>query len=289
MKKILFSSQYIPPEWIKAHGFEPIRCIPGHHGIFEESGEGICPYAELFLRNAEISPYAAVIFTTRCDQMRRIFEFFQSGRPKSFLMNIPATWQSITARKLFIDELHRLSRFMLNLGGHECDIVKLIASFTDKQIKKTAGKTSTGKKIAMMGGPVIESDKELDKLIVTHGGYIALDATEQGEIALPAINPSKLAENPFEELVESCFVKTPDIAKRPNTQFYETVGKYIISRRIDAIIIKTYPWCDLWHAEIPRIKERFRLPVLNYTVDINTPPSKDIRLKTRLKAFFEML
>lgn len=286
-QKILFSSQHIPPEWIAAHGCQPIKLTPSPERIFEEIGEGICPFAELMLRNADNYDCAAVIFTTRCDQMRRISEL-SSGK-KVFLMNIPATWQSKTALNIFIDELQRLSRFLVKIGGSQFSAEKLKSFIENNHRTIIPHSINNRKKIALMGGPENQSDSEFEKMIEKHGGYIAFNACEQGEIANPVINLNKALQNPAKELANAYFVNMPDIAKRPNTQFYSAVSKVISERKINALIVRTYPWCDIWHAEIPRIKEYFKLPLLNYTVDVNTLTENDSRLKTRLKAFFEML
>lgn len=279
-KSILFNSAYIPGEWIIAHGFIPEKVIPHQENINENAGEGICPYAELMLHEAKAFTGTGIIFTTRCDQMRRIAELYP--KKNIFLMNIPATWKSPTAKKIYQDELQRLSHFLIELGGHEPDLALVTEN-------KSVTEQYQGKKLAFMGGPAICTDTELFALIRDHGAGISFDASETGEFSQPQISLQAFAEAPLSELTSVYFSNMPDIAKRPNSQFYEQSEKIIKEREIEAIIIRTYPWCDLWHAEVARIKEYFKLPVLHFTADVCTSTTKDTRLQTRLKAFFETL
>ncbi len=286
--KVLYSSQYIPPEWIKIHGFQPVNMISQNNNAFQESSEGVCPYAELMFKQAELFDGSAVVFTTRCDQMRRISELYSSSGAKLFLMNIPATWQNQTAIGIYKDELKRLSSFLIQTGGTEPDFENLVTLFKNKK-RPDPPKVGNEKRIALMGGPAIDFDSGLINLIQEHSAKICLDATEIGELAIPDVNLKKLADDPYSELAIAYFANMPDIAKRPNKQFYEHIDEMVKQRNIDAIIVRTYPWCDIWHAEIPRIKELFKLPLLHFTADVCTSPKNDSRLKTRLKAFFEIL
>jgi benzoyl-CoA reductase/2-hydroxyglutaryl-CoA dehydratase subunit BcrC/BadD/HgdB len=80
---------------------------------------GVCPYARAFMGEV-LSAHAAgaAVFTTTCDQMRRAAEWVgRGGGPPVFLMNVPATWQTPAAARLYRDELRRLGRFLVHLGG----------------------------------------------------------------------------------------------------------------------------------------------------------------------------
>ena len=287
MKKVLYSSQYIPSEWILAHGLEPVKSL-SHSQVFGEGeGEGICPYAELMLHNALEENVAASVFTTRCDQMRRISELCRSTGKESFLMNVPSTWENPVSVEIYKDELLRLSRFLSEVSGESLSYEKLKRSFVNK--KNCSFDDKKGKRIALMGGPETRQDSGLIKILEDNSANIALYATEQGEISQPDIDLENLDKDPVAELANAYFSNIPDIAKRPNTQFYEKAKTVIKERGIEAIIVRIYPWCDLWHAEVQRIKEFFDLPVLHVTADINVLPENDRRLQTRLEAFLEMI
>ncbi|HWH71082.1 MAG TPA: hypothetical protein VNT26_16970, partial [Candidatus Sulfotelmatobacter sp.] len=120
-------------------------------------GAGVCAFANALERWAAAHPEEAFIFSTHCDQLRRGFDSLVETAPsehwrsraatdllvpdrssskeerekrwrqgatggegalsRTFLFNLPATWQTAAARQLFSSELERLGRFLLSLGG----------------------------------------------------------------------------------------------------------------------------------------------------------------------------
>lgn len=261
--------------------------LESFHGDFEIEGEGICPFAETLYHNSISMDISVSIFTTRCDQMRRISGFVQSEKQEKFLMNVPSTWQTPASFEIFKDELKRLSKFLTHLSGKQFSIETMINELKKK--KYDIPKSKKGKRIAVMGASITDADAGFCKLLTKKSANITFDASEQGEIAQPDIDFKQLNKHPFKELTNASFRNMPDIAKRPNIQFYDKANEIIRMRKIQGIILRIYPWCDLWHAEVQRIKEYFGLPVLELTVDINVEPEKDKRLQTRLNAFLEMI
>ena len=121
MKTVVYSSPFVPAEWIAAHAFRPRRIRPDPAAASPSAGPlmGVCPYARAFMGEV-LSAHAAsaAVFTTTCDQMRRAAEWAgRGGGPPVFLMNVPATWQTPAAARLYRDELRRLGRFLVHLGG----------------------------------------------------------------------------------------------------------------------------------------------------------------------------
>jgi hypothetical protein len=118
--KVFYSSPWVPAEWIEAHSLQPC-------GVWfaEDLGcgalplsAGVCAFSEAMLRFAETHHDSAVIFTTACDQMRRSFDAFAGSPPaRTFLFNLPATWQSPVALRIFRTEVERLGRFLQAHGG----------------------------------------------------------------------------------------------------------------------------------------------------------------------------
>ena len=79
LKQVFYSSPWLPPEWIKAHGLEP-------RGVWyaAESGAlplaaGVCAFAESVVQLTDKHPDAAFIFSTHCDQLRRAFDAVATG------------------------------------------------------------------------------------------------------------------------------------------------------------------------------------------------------------------
>jgi hypothetical protein len=121
LRTIFYTSAWIPAEWIKAHGLEPRGvwfAVSSRSNLLPLSA-GICAFAQSVVRLAEAQPDAAVIFTTSCDQMRRGFDgLVHGGLSRAFLFNLPATWQSPVACRIYRAEVERLGRFLVELGGH---------------------------------------------------------------------------------------------------------------------------------------------------------------------------
>jgi benzoyl-CoA reductase/2-hydroxyglutaryl-CoA dehydratase subunit BcrC/BadD/HgdB len=93
--------------------------------------------------------------------------------------------------------------------------------------------------------------------------------------------------DPFSCLVEAYFGSIPDAFRRPNTLLYEWLDTRIRERRIRGIIFKRYTWCDTWHGEEQRMKERMGLPFLSLDM------GDDARLTrgacNRVQSFLEIL
>ncbi len=122
MKTIIYTCPYVPAEWIAAHGLRAGRVLlDGVDPSFSSlRAEGVCPYVRSFIGEVMNNKGAdGVVVTTVCDQMRRAFDIIvRNCDLPAFLMNVPSTWQTLTAQKLYIDELKRLSRFLVGLGGN---------------------------------------------------------------------------------------------------------------------------------------------------------------------------
>ena len=232
--KVFYSSPWIPVEWIKAHGLEP-------RGVWyaEDFGcgalplsAGVCAFSEAMLRFAETHHDSAMIFTTACDQMRRSFDVFAGSQAaRAFLFNVPATWQSPVALRIFRSELERLGRFLQAHGGRVPateDLVKIIErrSQARKRLLESAPRCSARQyaeaiarfhwdgsisvpdhpappasgsiPLAMVGGPLTASQWGLLQAIEAAGARIALNATESGERSLlPPFAPEDLVITQF--------------------------------------------------------------------------------------------
>lgn len=96
------------------HG--PEAADRGRGRVRTGSGPGAC---------GEVLPSA--VFTTTCDQMRRVAEMIGRECPvPSFLFHVPATWQTVGACGLYCSELERLGRFLCRLGGAPPDRKTLV-------------------------------------------------------------------------------------------------------------------------------------------------------------------
>ena len=244
-----------------------------------------------------------------------------------FLLNVPSMWQTAAVRDLYHSELRRLGRFLTGLGGSAPEDAELAGLMLDYDrargnvyeaaahlsgrqfaealaergspfdVLNSRGLTAPGKTVrntaavplAIVGGPLLEPDYELFDLAEHSGGRVVLDATEGGERTMPRrFDPARVAADPVAELADAYFDGITDVFRRPNTGFYEWLGRQLSTRSVRGIIFRRFAWCDLWHAELQRLRQWTRLPVL----DIDAGPDDTAaarRTEGRIEAFLEML
>ena len=324
-KTIIYTCPYVPAEWIAAHGFCPSRIIPKAAGNPIVPMEGVCPYVQAFVNQVTTSREAtAVVMTTVCDQMRRAFDIVTSScKLPGFLMNIPSTWQHVGAQKLYLEELKRFGRFLVTLGGKtpsnkflteimleynnaRSSILAMRKYLTSSQYSQTIatfnrdGKEAVswtlpkdkppmaGTSLAIIGGPLLEESFSLFDEIENYGGRIVLDATETGERGICGhFDMDKHQDDPLRELADTYFC-IPDVFRRPNNRLYDWLKEQLANREVRGIILWRYMWCDMWHAEVHRLKKWTELPVLDIDVNANEK-GLSVRTHLRIQAFVEML
>lgn len=313
---VAYSCPFVPPEWIAAHGLQPRRIVPNADGA--GALPGLCPYAGAFARAA--ADWDAAVFTTACDQMRRVFErhLKESSKP-GLLMHVPATWQSPAAQGLYRDELRRLGRFLESLGGRAPTAEGLRAIVLRYEAGRLALKAArgnmserawrsalahffaTGQAVAtgeeprpegvalmLLGGPLPPERGALFDVVERAGGWIAVDGTETGERTWPALVDARaLQKDPLETLAAAYFDGIAEAFRRPNTLLYEWLEGVVAERGIRGILLHRFPWCDTWHGEAARIREVTGLPVLE--LETEGGPGADERGAGRVEAFLEML
>jgi benzoyl-CoA reductase/2-hydroxyglutaryl-CoA dehydratase subunit BcrC/BadD/HgdB len=297
MKKIFYTCPYVPAEWIAAHGLNPCRIIPFAAGQGSEiiRVEGLCPWVRDFINNLSEEKDCAAVFTTVCDQMRRGFDIVSCRlKMPAFLMNVPSTWQTVASQKLYLDELKRLGNFLIRVGGKNPSDNTLSDVMLEYDRARKAILPANEKKhgtipLAIIGSPLLKQDFEILKITEELGGRIVLNATENGERGLcAAFNLKKIKENPLLELADAYFNGIHDASRRPNSELYKWLKKKLTERNVRGIIFHRNIWCDIWHAELQRLKEWAGLPVLDIesTGDDETTNKGTIN---RIRAFLEML
>lgn len=320
--KVFYSSPWVPAEWIEAHGLQPC-------GVWfaEDLGRGalplsagVCAFSEAVLRFAETHHDSAVIFTTACDQMRRSFDTFAGSQPAhAFLFNLPATWQSPVALRIFRTEVERLGRFLQAHGGHAPtakNLAQIIerrsqarkhllemtprcsarqyaeamarfhwdgsVSVPDHPTPPAAGSIP----LAIVGGPLTASQWSLLQTIEAAGARIVLNATESGERSLlPAFRLENVSDDPIGVVARGYFENCVDVFQRPNTRLYSWLGERLTARSVRGLVLWVHTGCDLWRAEAQTLRETFRLPVL--LLEADAVPGGSPREAGRIQAFVE--
>lgn len=326
--RVYYASPWIPAEWIQAHGLEP-------WGIWHAQDlgtklcplrDGICPFAQTVQQFAEAHPGSAIIFSTHCDQLRRGFDAVSQSGPV-FLFNLPATWQTPAAEKLFILELQRLSRFLVKLAGRTPSnelLSKTMAEYAQARkrllalaptcpgqpfadalahfhsrgpgatserrapVLRAAGHPSPGAiPLALIGGPLPSTHWSLYKAIACAGGSVVLNATETGERTLCITPDNILSVDPLSQLARAYLAGCADVFQRPNTRLCSWLQERLTARKVRGIILWHFLGCDLWRAEAQTLREAFGLPLL--ALDATEQPTVSLRDAGRLEAFMESL
>ena len=329
MKTVAYASPWVPPEWIAAHGLRPdwARLRLAKRLSWLGASRGVCPYAGALVETTlgGGSPPAAVVLTTACDQMRYAAALVERiGNFPVFLMNVPSPWQTAAARQLYPDEIERLGRLLVRLGGASPSADELrrvmweydrarsairqarprlsARQFAEALVNLRGGGNSAdhgpqsalqeqdcGVPLALLGGPLIEEDYALLDAVERAGGRIVLDGTESGERTLPApLDPGRLRDDPLDALVEAYFAHIPDVFRRPNRGLYDWLALRVAERGVRGVLVRRYLWCDLWHAELHPLRQRLAVPVLELDAARDDPGSLE-RTLGRIEAFLEIL
>jgi hypothetical protein len=222
---------------------------------------------------------------------------------------------------MYADELTRLGRFLVRLGGVAPSREKLAQVMRDYETARSAllaaraklsaqqfseamaefpsgGKIATdslqpippsrGIPVALVGSPMLRGHFDLFDWIERAGGRVELDATTSGELALPApFGRRELGGDPLGTLVGAYFGSIPDVFRRPNSELYRWLKQKIAERDVRGIILRHYTWCDLWRAEASRLKESLGLPLL--VLVAGDGDSLDGHDTSQIQSFLEML
>jgi benzoyl-CoA reductase/2-hydroxyglutaryl-CoA dehydratase subunit BcrC/BadD/HgdB len=224
--EVFFTSPWVPAEWIQAHGLDPrgIWLAPQLAFGSLSLSAGICPFAQAAVGLAEKERRCAVVVTTHCDQLRRGFDAVAGpASAPAFLFNLPATWQTPVARRMFASELERLGEFLVTLGGHAPapeELLEIMSHYNlARERLRGAVHGCTGRpyaeavsrfhwdgscpssgdpvvrrveepsahprvRLALVGGALPQAQWDLLDIIGRAGGRVVLNGTEAGERSL---------------------------------------------------------------------------------------------------------
>jgi benzoyl-CoA reductase/2-hydroxyglutaryl-CoA dehydratase subunit BcrC/BadD/HgdB len=254
---------------------------------------GVCAFARAFVGEARGDDTVdAVVVTSTCDQMRRAAERFRS-KP-TFLMNVPATWRTPGAFRLYIDELRRLGRFLEGIGGCAISDQRLAEAMegSGAHRKVSPGADAVPKPgtvpVAVIGGPLAGGIAWLHDIIETAGGRVVLDGTEGGERTRPArFDRRRLRDEPLMVLADAYFGSIPDAFRRPDSMLYEWAAREVPARGARGVLLVRYTWCDMWAVARERLAEATARPVVE--IDLAGDPDDGTSVAGRIAAFVEAL
>jgi benzoyl-CoA reductase/2-hydroxyglutaryl-CoA dehydratase subunit BcrC/BadD/HgdB len=246
--------------------------------------------------------------------------------PPVLWLHWPATWQTAAAQRLYRQELRRLGTALVRLGGAAPSKPELTRVMLEHQERRAAlcaqaphltgrqraaafaqyhgdlegapepdtpaaaalrSHQQDGVPLGLLGAEMPRDQWWLYDAIEAHGGRVALDAGDDGERGLPQPFEGRLLhDDPLEALAAAYFDQPPLLRQRPNTPFHAWLKNALQRRPLRGLIVRRTAWCDLWLAELPRIKASTGLPMLDLDLDAADAPA---RAAGRIAAFLEML
>lgn len=296
-RSVVYSSPFVPAEWIAAHGLEPVRLVP-EAAPAADTLQGTCPFAADFARSAmQAEAAAGIVLTSTCDQMRRMAErLARRSRTPVFLMNVPATWGR-AGSDLYTAELRRLGDFLVALGGtgpSRETLIEQMRTCDARRRRQAVARSSESLsasdavRLGLVGGPLRRQDLWIFDLLDELGAQVVLDATETGERCQPAPFEETLLENdPLAELTRAYFATIPDVCRRPDTHLHDYLRLHIARRSVQGLVLVRYLWCDQWHAQGGRLKETMHLPLVQ--IDLGDQDHQLQRTRTRLETLVSIL
>jgi len=259
-RTVVYGCVYVPAEWIAAHGFTPWRVTPSAPAPYP-AGMGVCPYAAAYAGAAARA--ACAVYTTACDQMRRMVE--AAAPDRTFLMHAPATWTD-GALSYYREELARLGRFLTAMGGAYRGDAALRAIMREHEAKRALLReprmdNPEGPAVALVGGPLFQEQHLLLRAIRGAGARIAFDATESGLLAMPQPADERMADRDPLGALAAAYFAIPHPGRRPDGPFHEWLAEWIRRTGARGIVGVYQPWCDIWHGQMEAIRERAGLPM----------------------------
>jgi benzoyl-CoA reductase/2-hydroxyglutaryl-CoA dehydratase subunit BcrC/BadD/HgdB len=324
---VVYSSPFVPAEWIFAHGLTPCRIGPvaRHRPLAPVArAMGVCSYAATVADHARQCEAAGVVLVATCDQMRRAFDQLadRCGKP-AFLMHVPVTWQTATSRAIYRDELARLSAWLRSIGGREpSNLTQIMVNSDDARAELRRRRAAmdgrsysemlatfaaggavalppcpgqgtrppaAAARLALVGGPLEYDDLRLFDIVRQANADVVLDATETGERTWPArFDRRAVVDDPAAELASAYFGSIAEVFRRPNTHLFDYLHAEITQRQVGGVVLVRRVWCDLWHAELVRMKERLPVPVVEVDLESHDGGQWE-RASTRIQSLLEVL
>lgn len=296
MKTVACCTPYVPVEWIAAHGLRPQRLTlrTAERGATAAGLRGMCSFAGALIDTAADVEADALVVATTCDQLRRAATLAERhARVPLLTLHVPATWQTTAVRSYGCEELQRLSRFLVRLGGVVPDGDALLQAISESQAEECSldenEPATDGVPLALLGGPLLAKARGLYDWVRQAGGRIVLDASEGGPRMRPRWpQPDRVRSKPLEAVAEAYFVTIPDAFRRPNTRLYKWLEAELAARQVRGLIFHRCVGCDIWHGEQYRLRQWSPVPVLDLDAGEDAP---DVQSRTlgRIEAFLEML
>lgn len=274
--------KYTPIEVFEAMG-EEVRRIEPEVTSFNQADTlmhpNICSFAKGVLEEALSGQYDAIILTTCCDSIRRVYDVLKAKLPDTFvyMLDTPRITKEAGVR-LYEKRIRDMISAYSAHSGKTFDEKKLEKFIRGKNRENAVSLKKDRLNIGILGA---RANPNIRKILEEHGVNVAFDLTCTG------VGRKLLWEEkePFTGYVRGLLTQFPCMRMETAANRDRMIEQYAHS--VDGIIYHTVQFCDNYSYEYAWLKEILQKPQLLLETD-NTKQSYG-QILTRIEAFLESL
>jgi len=274
--------KYTPVEIFEAMGEEVVRIEPEVTSFNQADTlmhPNICSFAKGLLETVLDGQYEAIILTTCCDSIRRVYDILKEKLPNTFvyILDTPRITKDAGIR-LYEKRIREMISAYEEYSGKVYEEEKLEA-FLRSKLKTPAVNTKKNmKNVGILGA---RANANIQAILEKHHVNVAFDLTCTGLDRKILIEP----EDIFHGYVRGLLTQFPCMRMEAAAGRDELIQRYAES--VDGIIFHTIQFCDNYSYEYAWLKDRLSRPMLLLETD-NTTQSYG-QVLTRIEAFIESL
>lgn len=280
--------KYTPIEIFEVMGEEVERIEP-EVASFNQADTlmhpNICSFAKGVLEVSLENKYDAIILTTCCDSIRRVYDVLKNRLPDKFIyiLDVPRINKD-AGIELYAKRIKGMVEEYEKFSGKKYDEDKLKAYLKEKYSEKRGGKNNKNSRIKQgltVGVLGARANKNIHKILSEHDAIVAFDLTCTGLDRKLLIED----EDVILGLARAMMSQFPCMRMETAANRDEIIKRYADS--VDGVIYHTVQFCDNYSYEYAWIKGVIHKPLLLLETD-NTKQSYG-QVLTRIEAFLESL
>ena len=274
--------KYTPIEVFEAMGEEVVRIEPEVTSFNQADTlmhPNICSFAKGLLETVLDGQYEAIILTTCCDSIRRVYDILKEKLPNTFvyILDTPRIIKD-AGICLYEKRIREMIEAYEQFSGKKYDDEKLekvlMGKFGTPAIKTKKDTLNVG----ILGA---RANPNIDSILEKHGINVAFDLTCTGLDRKILVEPDHL----FHGYVRGLLTQFPCMRMEAAAGRDELIQRYAES--VDGVIFHTIQFCDNYSYEYAWLRDKLKKPMLLLETD-NTTQSYG-QVLTRIEAFIESL
>lgn len=274
--------KYTPVEIFELMGEEVVRIEPEVTSFNQADTlmhPNICSFAKGLLETVLDGQYDAIILTTCCDSIRRVYDILKEKLPNTFvyILDTPRITKDAGIR-LYEKRIREMISAYEKYSGKKYDETKLEEFLRDKE-KAPAVKTKKDTlNVGILGA---RANANIQAILEKRNVNAAFDLTCTGLDRKILVEPNDI----FHGYVRGLLTQFPCMRMEAAAGRDELIQRYAGS--VDGVIFHTIQFCDNYSYEYAWLKDKLNCPALLLETD-NTTQSYG-QVLTRIEAFIESL